>query len=66
MKIKYFKSANDFRGWLEKNHATRQELWVGYYKKSSHYPSITWSESVDEALCFGWINGIRKSVDDLS
>jgi uncharacterized protein YdeI (YjbR/CyaY-like superfamily) len=65
MKIKYFKSANDFRRWLEKNHATIQELWVGYYKKSSPQPSMTWPESVDEALCFGWIDGIRKSVDDL-
>ena len=65
MKIKYFKSANDFRRWLEKNHATTQELWVGYYKKSSQQPSLTWPESVDEALCFGWIDGIRKSVDDL-
>jgi uncharacterized protein YdeI (YjbR/CyaY-like superfamily) len=65
MKVRYFKSANDFRRWLEKNHATTQELWVGYYKKSSQQPSITWPESVDEALCFGWIDGIRKSVDDL-
>jgi uncharacterized protein YdeI (YjbR/CyaY-like superfamily) len=65
MRIKYFKSPNDFRRWLEKNHGTTQELWVGYYKKSSGQPSITWPESVDEALCFGWIDGIRKSVDDL-
>src|SRR5207249_8376392 len=65
MKIKYFKSAHDFRRWMEKNHAITQELWVGYYKKSSRQPSITWPESVDEALCFGWIDGIRKSVDDL-
>jgi uncharacterized protein YdeI (YjbR/CyaY-like superfamily) len=64
-KIKYFKSANDFRGWLEKNHATKQELWVGYYKRSSKQPGMTWPESVDEALCFGWIDGIRKRVDDL-
>src|SRR5437588_12518298 len=64
MKIKYFKSPAEFRRWLEKNHATTQELWVGYYKKSSKQPSITWPESVDEALCFGWIDGIRKSVDD--
>src|SRR5206468_4576224 len=63
MKIKYFKSACDFRRWLEKNHATTQALWVGYYKKSSRKPSITWPESVDEALCFGWIDGIRKSID---
>jgi uncharacterized protein YdeI (YjbR/CyaY-like superfamily) len=65
MRIKYFESSNDFRRWLEKNHATTQELWVGYYKKHSKQPSITWPESVDEALCFGWIDGIRKSVDDL-
>jgi uncharacterized protein YdeI (YjbR/CyaY-like superfamily) len=64
-KIKYFKSANEFRSWLDKNHASTQELWVGYYKKSSRQPSMTWPESVDEALCFGWIDGIRKSVDDL-
>jgi uncharacterized protein YdeI (YjbR/CyaY-like superfamily) len=65
MKIKYFKSAREFRRWLEKNHAKTQELWVGYYKKSSQQPNMTWAESVDEALCFGWIDGIRKSVDDL-
>jgi uncharacterized protein YdeI (YjbR/CyaY-like superfamily) len=65
MKIKYFESAHDFRRWLEKNHATKRELWVGYYKKSSRQASMTWPESVDEALCFGWIDGIRKSVDDL-
>ena len=64
MKIKYFKSATDFRRWLEKNHATTQELWVGYYKKASGQPTITWPESVDEALCFGWIDGVRKSVGD--
>src|SRR5882724_5466661 len=66
MKIRYFKSPNDFRGWLQKNHATTQELWVGYYKKSSGQPSITWPESVKEALCFGWIDGIRRNVDDES
>ncbi len=65
MKIKYFKSASNFRKWLEKNHATTRELRVGYYKKNSKQPSMTWPESVDEALCFGWIDGIRKSVDDL-
>ena len=64
MKIKYFKSATDFRRWLEKNHATTQELWVGYYKKASGQPTITWPESVDEALCFGWIDGVRNDVGD--
>ncbi|HEX8131486.1 MAG TPA: YdeI/OmpD-associated family protein [Pyrinomonadaceae bacterium] len=66
MEIKFFKSPADFRAWLEKHHATAQELWVGYYKKDSGKPSITWPESVDEALCYGWIDGIRKRVDDLS
>jgi uncharacterized protein YdeI (YjbR/CyaY-like superfamily) len=65
MKVRYFKSANDFRSWLEKNHATTQVLGVGYYKKSSQQPSMTWPESVDEALCYGWIDGIRKIVDYL-
>jgi uncharacterized protein YdeI (YjbR/CyaY-like superfamily) len=54
------------RKWFEKNHATAPELWVGFYKKDSGKPSITWPESVDEALCFGWIDGIRKSVDEVS
>ena len=66
MKMTFFKSPGDFRRWLEKHHADTHELWVGYYKKGSGHPSITWPESVDEALCFGWIDGIRKSVDDIS
>jgi uncharacterized protein YdeI (YjbR/CyaY-like superfamily) len=66
MNINFFKSPADFRKWLETHHASTQEQWVGYYKKSSGQPSITWPESVDEALCFGWIDGIRKSVDDVS
>jgi uncharacterized protein YdeI (YjbR/CyaY-like superfamily) len=60
---KFFKTPSTFRKWLEAHHATSKELWVGFYKKSSGKPSITWPESVDEALCFGWIDGIRKSVD---
>ncbi len=66
MKPKFFKSPGDFRKWFEKHHATVPELWVGFYKKSSGSPSITWTESVNQALCFGWIDGIRKSVDDIS
>jgi len=66
MRIKYFKSATDFQRWLEKNHATATELWVGFYKKDSGKPSITWPESVDQALCFGLIDGIRKGVDEIS
>ena len=60
----YFPTPADFRNWLQKHHASEQELWVGFHKKGSGIPSITWPESVDEALCFGWIDGIRKSIDD--
>jgi uncharacterized protein YdeI (YjbR/CyaY-like superfamily) len=63
---KFFRTPADFRRWLEKNHATAAELWVGFHKKDSGKPSITWPESVDEALCFGWIDGIRKRVDEIS
>ena len=63
MKIKFFKTPNELRQWLERHHADTRELWVGYYKKDSGKQSITWPESVDQALCFGWIDGIRKSVD---
>jgi uncharacterized protein YdeI (YjbR/CyaY-like superfamily) len=60
----YFATPAAFRAWLEAHHATAPELLVGFYKTSSGKPSMTWSESVDEALCFGWIDGKRKSVDD--
>jgi uncharacterized protein YdeI (YjbR/CyaY-like superfamily) len=66
MKPKFFKSTSDFRAWLEAHHGSAAELWVGFYKKDSGKPSITWPQSVDEALCFGWIDGIRKSIDDHS
>jgi len=62
----FFPTPSDFCTWLEENHAQTQELWVGYYKKDSGKPSLTWPESVDEALCFGWIDGLRKSIDDVS
>lgn len=62
--ITHFDSPDAFRGWLKQYHAERDELWVGFWKKSTLRPSITWPESVDEALCFGWIDGIRKSVND--
>ena len=61
---KFFPSPSAFRKWLAANHAKSKELWVGFYKKNSGKPSITWPESVDEALCFGWIDGIRKRIDD--
>jgi uncharacterized protein YdeI (YjbR/CyaY-like superfamily) len=64
MKIKYFRRPADLRKWFEKNYQTEQELQVGFYKKDSGKPSITWPESVAEALCFGWIDGIRRNVDE--
>lgn len=66
MKATFFRTQADFRQWLEKYHETETELFVGFYKKASKIPSITWSESVDEAICFGWIDGVRKSIDDKS
>lgn len=66
MKIKFFKSPADLRKWFEANHTNEVELWVGFYKKDSGKPSVTWPESVDQALCFGWIDGIRKGIDDIS
>jgi len=64
MTAKYFATPAAFRSWLEKNSATKTELWVGYHRRRTGTPSITWPESVDEALCFGWIDGIRKTVDE--
>ena len=66
MEPTFFKKPSEFRKWLDKNHDREKELWVGFYKKASKIPSITWPESVDEALCYGWIDGIRKSIDDVS
>ena len=54
------------RRWFKTNHRSAPELWVGFYKKDSGKPSITFSEAIDEAICFGWIDGIRKSIDALS
>ena len=58
----YFVSARAFRSWLEAHHADRTELVVGFHKTKSGKPSMTWPESVDEALCFGWIDGVRRSL----
>jgi uncharacterized protein YdeI (YjbR/CyaY-like superfamily) len=66
MRIAFFPSSSHLRRWFEEHHADERELWVGYFKKSSGKPSVTWPESVDEALCVGWIDGIRKSVDEES
>ncbi|MCW5552350.1 MAG: YdeI/OmpD-associated family protein [Verrucomicrobiae bacterium] len=66
MKPKHFKSAADFRNWLQANHASTSELWVGFYLKASRQGGLTYAEALDEALCFGWIDGVRKRVDELS
>jgi uncharacterized protein YdeI (YjbR/CyaY-like superfamily) len=59
----FFVSPAEFRQWLERHHAKVQELWVGFHKRSAGRPSLTWPESVDCALSFGWIDGVRKSID---
>lgn len=61
--IRFFARPEDFRKWLKAHHDDTKELWVGFYKKASGRRSITWPESVDEALCVGWIDGIRKTID---
>ena len=66
MKPIFFASSAEFRTWLETHHEDTSELWVGFYKRSSSRPSITWPESVEQALCFGWIDGVRRSIDDSS
>jgi uncharacterized protein YdeI (YjbR/CyaY-like superfamily) len=62
----FFATPSEFRGWLESHHDQFHELFVGFHKKSSGKPSITWPESVDAALCFGWIDGVRKSLGETS
>lgn len=66
MAIIFFPTQLHFRKWLQKNYNKQSELIVGYYKVDSGRPSMTWSESVDQALCFGWIDGVRRAVDDVS
>lgn len=60
----FFATPKLWRQWLQKNQAKADELWVGFYKKDSGLPSITWPEAVDQALCFGWIDGLRKGIDE--
>lgn len=62
----FFATADEFAAWLEQHGAARTELVVGYYKRASKRPSMTWAESVDAALCFGWIDGVRKRIDEHS
>lgn len=60
----FFSNQEEFSNWLEEHHAKTSEVWVGYFRKSTKRPSLTWSTSVDVALCFGWIDGIRKTIDE--
>jgi uncharacterized protein YdeI (YjbR/CyaY-like superfamily) len=64
MKPIFFATAADFRDWLEAHHTEATELLVGFHRKKSGRPSMTWPESVDEALCFGWIDGVRRSLGE--
>jgi hypothetical protein len=66
MEPKFFATPAAWREWLEKYHDRQRELLVGFYKKNSGKASITWPESVDAALCFGWIDGVRRRIDDAS
>jgi uncharacterized protein YdeI (YjbR/CyaY-like superfamily) len=66
MEPTFFATPEDFRGWLEEHHAAESGLLVGFHKKGSGRPSITWPESVDQALCFSWTDGVRRRIDDES
>ena len=61
---RFFKTSAALRNWFEKNHDKSKELWIGFYKKSSEKKAIGYAEALDQALCFGWIDGIKKSVDE--
>ena len=60
----FYATPAEWRAWLHAHHADEREHWVGFYKRGSGRPSITWPEAVDQALCFGWIDGVRKGIDD--
>jgi uncharacterized protein YdeI (YjbR/CyaY-like superfamily) len=64
--VRFFATVSEFRAWLSEHHEAAAELWVGFYRKDSGRPSITWPEAVDEALCFGWIDSVRRRIDDQS
>jgi len=63
VKIWFFRTPAELRAWFDTHHATERELWVGFHKRATGKTSVSWSESVDEALCVGWIDGIRKRID---
>jgi uncharacterized protein YdeI (YjbR/CyaY-like superfamily) len=62
--VRFFESPEELRDWFDANHATAADLWLGSYRKASGRPSVSWSDAVDEALCVGWIDSIRKRLDD--
>jgi uncharacterized protein YdeI (YjbR/CyaY-like superfamily) len=62
VKPRFFRDRQALRRWLDRYHESATELWVGFYKVSTGTPSITWPEAVDEALCFGWIDSVRRSL----
>jgi uncharacterized protein YdeI (YjbR/CyaY-like superfamily) len=64
MDAEYFRTPAEFRRWLQRHHASATELWVGYHKTGTGEPSLTWPQSVDQALCYGWIDGRRQRVDE--
>jgi uncharacterized protein YdeI (YjbR/CyaY-like superfamily) len=64
VKPRFFRTQKEFRTWLERNHDTAKEMWVGYYKKTSSRKGITYAQAVDEALCFGWIDGKVRTIDE--
>jgi uncharacterized protein YdeI (YjbR/CyaY-like superfamily) len=64
--VRFFETPADLRDWFAKNHETATEVWIGFYKAGSGRPSVTWPQVVDEALCVGWIDGIRKGIDEIS
>jgi uncharacterized protein YdeI (YjbR/CyaY-like superfamily) len=66
MEPTFFATPEEFRAWLTEHHETETELLVGFHRKGSGRPSITWPQSVDQALCFGWIDGVRRRIDDAS
>jgi len=66
MDVKHFRTAADFRRWLEKHHDTAPDLWIGFYRKGCGKTGMSYPEALDQALCFGWIDGVRKKIDDIS
>lgn len=66
VEVRFFKTATELRSWFTKNHDTKSELWIGFYKKDAGKKGMTYLEAINQALCFGWIDGIRKRLDDIS